>query len=101
MLFIEYVEVVGDFPSYSIFQVAIDYRYGKGDTTFTRSTWTRCNKEGVAVPIVTAPDMRICVKVTPYAGVKVYGLNVGWKAVDKRHIRGVYNALGAPTTAGG
>lgn len=98
---IEYVEVIGDFPSATAFQVAVDYRYNKTDTSFTRSTWIRCNPEGIAVPIVTATDMRICVKVTPYTGVKVYGLHVGWKAVDKRHIRGVYNALGDAAIAGG
>lgn len=97
---IEYVELVGDFPSATALQVAIDYRYDKSATSYSRSTWIRCNPEAVAVPIVTAADMRVCVKVTPYTNVKVYGINVGWKAVDKRHIRGVYNAYSPNAGAG-
>lgn len=98
---LEYVEVVGDFPSATTFQVAIDYRYSKDAAAFTRSSWVRCNPEGVAVPIVTATDFRVAVKVTPYTGVKVYGLKLGWKAVDKRHIRGVYDAYSPNANAGG
>ena len=90
---IETVEVQGDFPSYTALEVAIDYRYDKS-STFARSSWVRCAPDGVATPMVAGNDLRVAVRVTPYTNVKVYGLSIGWKLVDKRHIRGMYADIG-------
>ncbi len=50
--------------------IAIDYRYNKANG-FSRSPWKLTGPEGVGTPIVSAPEMRVCVKTTPLVSDKM------------------------------
>jgi hypothetical protein len=73
--------------------VGVDTRYNKTPTYTTRG-WKRVNKEGVGYIGKTSPDFRLKVKIDDYTTgtPKVDSLKVRWKMVDKRSIRGMYNA---------
>ncbi len=88
---IQMVSVPCSIPEGSQVEVAIDWRMDKY-SQFRRSRWVRANPEGAAYPVVSATDFRVCVRVSPYDGARIYGINVAWKSTDRRNIRGTYDA---------
>jgi hypothetical protein len=70
-------------------QAAVDYRFRSGDS-FTTGTYKTVSKSGTVAPIVSGIDFRIRVKASSYSGFNLDYINVRWKAVDKRLIRGMY-----------
>ena len=69
-------------------QVAIDYRYDKGQP-FKSTPWITCNFEGGAVIPCTGLEHRIKVRAKTYNYFAVDYLNVQMKYSDRRYLRGI------------
>ena len=96
---VQTVNVLASLPDGASMEVAIDWRMAK-NRPFRRSQWVRANPQGVATPIVAALEFRVCVRILPFAGARVYDISAGWKSVDKRNIRGTYDASKAGSGSG-
>jgi hypothetical protein len=70
---------------------AVDFSYEYSETDRS-SNWIRLNPQGVISPIVSANDFKFKLRATDYraAGFNLDYLNVRWKLVDKRGVRGPY-----------
>jgi len=85
-------------------KVAVEYRHGATDY-YTRSTLIPVNKEGVAWPMITAPDLRIVLTGVPSSEIStdatIDDIVVHWKGPDKRVIRGLTEQQNATTSGDG
>jgi hypothetical protein len=70
--------------------VAVDWRAKKSDS-FTRTSWTILNDQGVAVVPISGLDFRIAFKCDDYSDVNIDYINVRFKYTDKRSFRGRFN----------
>jgi hypothetical protein len=85
---INQVEISGDLGATSA-EVMIKWRNNRS-STFTSTTWRRCSPNGVATPIVSGTEFKICIRTTPYANLSINNITVEWKMSDKTSIRGNY-----------
>ena len=69
-------------------KVGVEYRYSKADS-FTRTTTILLNTEGVAFPVITAPDLRLVITGTPGSNAHLDYASIDWKSPDRRPIRGL------------
>ncbi len=98
---IESVELGGSLPYNALVEVCADWRNDRRDQ-WRRTEWRRVNPKGVGNPIVTGSELRLCVRVRPFDGLKVDYISVSWKQSDRSQIRGAYAfANQAATNAGG
>jgi hypothetical protein len=76
----------------------VDFKYDY-DEDYRSSNWIRLSPQGVASPIITANDLRVKFKVEDYrvGNLKLDYINVRYKVVDKRAIRGLYNIGSNPS----
>lgn len=96
---VQMVTVLSSLPEGAQMEVAVDWRMDRS-TPFRRSKWVRANPEGAAYPLISAVEFRICVRIIPFDGARVYAINVGWKSSDRRNIRGTYDASKAGDGSG-
>lgn len=92
---LEAVEVGAEYvKSGEELEVAVKYKNDYAASLFAMSTWKRLNPNGFVHPIVTADEFRICVRAGDYrdATLNISYLKGRIKMVDKRSIRGLYNA---------
>jgi hypothetical protein len=66
----------------------VDYRYNYGDA-FVTGAFKNCNREGIVAPILSGTDFRARIKSTSSANFNLDYVNVLYKVVDKRFIRGI------------
>ena len=75
------------------FTIGVDVKYDR-DESFREGDWVRVNKQGLGYLGKTAPDFRVKAKVSDYrdGAPKLDSMKIRWKMVDKRSIRGQYDA---------
>jgi hypothetical protein len=83
--FLEFIEV--GVETTSDVYVAVDYRYDHANS-FTRSSWVKLNKEGLARVGVAGTDFRIAVKINDFQNSYPSYITLRYKAVDRRYVRG-------------
>lgn len=88
---IETIELMGTLPEYGVVEVMIETRVDRS-SPFRSTKWVRCNKSGVASPIVAGVELRVNVRSSKADGLALEGLRLWWKLNDKRNIRGNYAA---------
>ena len=88
------VEISGDYydGSDTPLKTSTYYRYDHKDSGFTQTSWINFNDTGFAMPIVSAPEMKISVKADDYRNstLNLDSLTARLKVSDKRGIRGMY-----------
>jgi hypothetical protein len=70
-------------------EVAVQWR-NKSSDSFTTTTYTKLNHEGVAYFPITALEFKIIVRCTDYTKVDFDDVTIQFKVVDKRIVRGTY-----------
>jgi len=83
------VEVMGSFGVAQDVQVMIKWRMNRGDV-FKETDWRRCSPNGVATPVVSGTDFKVCVRISPVSGVLLEGCTIEWQLSDKTSVRGNY-----------
>jgi len=76
-----------------LLEAGADFKYDYNEA-YRESTWKRLNNQGLVFPIITASDFRVKIKATDYRvdGLYIDSAKARYKLVDKRGIRGLYNA---------
>lgn len=77
---------------------AVDYKYISKDA-FTTGTYKVVSKSGTVTPMVSGTDFRVRVKASSYIDFDLDYINMRWKAVDKRLIRGIYEPSSSKTVS--
>jgi hypothetical protein len=72
---------------------AVDFKYDYEETR-RNSDWIRLNPQAVITPVISANDFRIKFKAIDYraTGLQLDYMNVRYKLVDKRGVRGLHGA---------
>jgi hypothetical protein len=100
---IQQVEIAGGYNSDQEVYVMVKWRNKRSDE-FRETEWRRCSPNGVATPIVSGTDFRICAKITPLLvegriinpmNVEISNITVEWKLIDKSSVRGNYASSSA------
>jgi len=91
---IRQVEIAGSLGTSAVAYVMIKYRNDRSGS-FVSTSWVRCSPNGVATPIVSGSDFKICLKMTPVDGVVINGITVEWSLTDKSSVRGNYASSSA------
>lgn len=86
---IQQVEIGGGFGANAVASVMIKWRNNRGEE-FRSTDWRRCSPNGVATPIVSGSDFKICLRISPVSGVAINNITVEWKLTDKTSVRGNY-----------
>lgn len=86
---IRQVEIDGSLGTSAVAYVMVKWRNDRS-ASFTDTSWVRCSPNGVASPIVSGVDVKICIKATPVSGVAINGITVEWQLHDKSSTRGNY-----------
>jgi hypothetical protein len=86
---IKQVEIGGSLGTSAVAYVMIKWRNDRS-STFSDTSWVRCSPNGVATPIVSGSDFKICIKMTPVSGVVLNNITVEWQLSDKSSVRGNY-----------
>jgi hypothetical protein len=76
----------------------VDFKYNY-DEVYRSSNWIRLNPQGVISPTITANDFRVKFKAVDYraSDITLGYINLRYKVVDKRAIRGLYNVGANPS----
>ena len=86
---IQQVEIGGGFGSDANTSIMIKWRNNRS-SEFRETKWVRCSPNGVATPIVSGSDFKICIMTSPVTGVAINNITVEWKLTDKTSVRGNY-----------
>ena len=86
---IQQVEIAGSLGSSGDSYVMIKWRNNRSDE-FRSTDWRRCSPNGVATPIVSGTDFKICIRIRPVDNVLINNITVEWKLTDKSGVRGNY-----------
>ena len=94
------VEVAGAIGTTGVAEVMVEWRNNSSED-FRQTAWKRCSPNGIASPIVSGRDLRICYRVTPWTDVQVNAVTVEWQLSDKTSVRGNYTNVSSLTAKSG
>ncbi len=88
------VEVGADYSKSNFpLETRVKFKYNYMENSFSKSAWKMLNREGVVYPLVTAAEMKICLRGPDYRDAKasISYMTMRLRMSDKRSLRGRFN----------